>query len=85
VTGLPSGTYTMTAYVENGGGQTTLDMFAEPTGGSETTVNLPTASSWTEVQLGNIQITEGSAYVGFTVSAKAGNWTNIESVQFVKN
>jgi hypothetical protein len=82
VTGLPNGTYTMTAYIENGGGETTAQMFAEPSGGSEMTVNLPTASGWTEVVIDNIQVTEGLAYVGFNITAKAGNWVNIESVSF---
>ena len=80
VTGLPNGTYTMTAWIENGGGETTAQMFAQPSGGSEMTVNLPTASGWTEVVINNIQVTEGLAYVGFNITAKAGNWVNIESV-----
>jgi len=85
VTGLADGTYTMTAYIENGGGETTAQMFAYPSGGSETTVNLPTASGWTEVVINNISVTEGLAYVGFNVTAKAGNWINIESVSFSKD
>lgn len=85
VTGLPNGTYTMTAWVENGGGQTTAQMFAWPTGGSNATVNLPTASGWTEVQIANIQVTQGTAWVGFQISAGAGQWTNVESVSFGLN
>ena len=85
VTGLPNGTYTMTAWLENGGGQTTAQMFAYPTGGSNMTVNLPTASTWTEVQISNIQVTQGTAWVGLTINANAGEWTNIESVSFTQN
>ena len=85
VTGLPNGTYTMTAMVENGGGQTTAQMFAYPTSGSNMTVNLPTANTWTEVQIPNIQVTEGTAWVGFTIDASAGEWTNIESVSFTQD
>jgi len=85
VTGLPNGAYTMTAMVENSGGQTTAQMFAYPTGGSNMTVNLPTANAWTEVQIGNIQVTEGTAYVGFAIDASAGEWTNVESVSFTQN
>jgi arabinogalactan endo-1,4-beta-galactosidase len=85
VTGLPNGTYTLTAWVENGGGQTTAQMFAYPTGGSNASANLPTASSWTELQIVNVQVTEGTAWVGFTIDASAGQWTNIESVSFTQN
>ena len=85
VTGLPDGTYTMTAWVENGGGQTTAQMFAYPTGGSNMTVNLPAASTWTEVQISNIQVTQGTAWVGFTINANSGESTNIESVSFTQN
>lgn len=85
VTGLPNGTYTMTAMIESGGGQSTARMFADPTGGSNLTVNLPAASSWTQVEIANIQVAQGAAYVGFTISASAGQWTNIESVSFTRN
>jgi arabinogalactan endo-1,4-beta-galactosidase len=85
VTGLPDGTYTMTAMVESGGGQATAQMFAYPTGGSNMTVNLPTASTWTQVQIANIQVTAGTAYVGFTINASAGQWANVESVSFTEN
>ena len=84
VTALPSGTYTMTAYVESSGGETSAIMFAYPTGGSETTVAIPTASTWTKITLTGISITEAEAWVGFTVNAKAGEWVNIESVSFTK-
>jgi hypothetical protein len=60
-------------------------MFAYPTGGSNASANLPTASSWTELQIVNVQVTEGTAWVGFTIDASAGQWTNIESVSFTQN
>jgi len=85
VTALPNGTYTMSAWIENGGGQTTAQMFTWPTGGSETTINIPTESTWTEIQIPNVQITEGEIYLGFAINAKAGNWTNIEQVEFTEN
>jgi len=56
-----------------------------PTGGSNMTVNLPTAATWTEVQIANIQVTQGTAWVGFTISANSGQWANIESVSLTQN
>ncbi|MGA2352262.1 MAG: glycosyl hydrolase 53 family protein [Terracidiphilus sp.] len=83
-TALPNGTYTLTAVIENGGGQTSATMFAYPTNGSETSVNLPTASSWTTVTISGISVTDGQVYFGFNINAKAGNWTDVESVSLVK-
>jgi arabinogalactan endo-1,4-beta-galactosidase len=85
VTALPNGTYTMSAWIENGGGQTSATMFAWPTGGSEVSINIPAESTWTEIQIPNIQITEGEIYLGFSINANAGNWTNVEQVQFTLN
>lgn len=84
VTGLPDGTYTMTAWIENGGGETTAQMLAWPSGGSEMTVSLPKAGSWTEVVINDIPVTEGLAYVGFNINAGAGDWVNVESVSFTE-
>jgi len=83
-TALPNGTYTLTAEVENGGGQTSATMFAYPANGSETSVNLPVASSWTAVTISGISVTDGQVYLGFTINAKAGNWTRVESVSLVE-
>lgn len=83
-TALPNGTYTLTAKVENGGGQNSATMFAWPGGGSESTVNLPTASSWTTVTISGISVTDGQVYLGFSINAKAGDWTNVESVSLVQ-
>jgi arabinogalactan endo-1,4-beta-galactosidase len=85
-TSLPNGgTYTLTALIENGGGQNSATMFAFPTNGTETTVNLPVSSSWKTVTISNISVTDGQVYFGFTINAKAGNWTNVESVSLTKN
>lgn len=85
VTALPDGSYTMSAWIENGGGQTSATMFAWPTGGSEISINIPTENAWTEIQIPNIQITQGEIYLGFSIDANAGDWTNIEQVQFTLN
>ena len=82
---MPNGTYTLTALIENGGGQNSATMFAFPTNGTETTVNLPVSSSWKTVTISNISVTDGQVYFGFTINAKAGNWTNVESVSLTKN
>lgn len=83
-TALPNGTYTLTAVIENGGGQNSATLFADPTNGTETSVNLPVSSSWKTVTISNISVTDGQVYFGIAINAKAGNWTNVESVSLVK-
>ncbi len=85
VTGLPSGAYTLSAWIESSGGQATAQLFVDPTGAGNLTVNLPAASSWTEVQIPNIPIAQATAQVGFTINAGAGQWVNLESVSLTKN
>ena len=60
-------------------------MFAWPNSSSKICVNLPVASTWTEVQIPNIRVTNGSVYLGFTVNANAGNCVNVDYVQLTKN
>ncbi|MGA8215501.1 MAG: glycosyl hydrolase 53 family protein [Candidatus Sulfotelmatobacter sp.] len=84
-TELPSGTYTLTAWVENGGGEKSATMFAYPAGGREISVKLPVASTWTEVQIPGIVVNDGNVYLGFSVNAHAGNWVNVNWVQLTEN
>ena len=84
-TTLPNGAYTLTARIQNGGGENSATMFAWPDSGSEISVNLPVASTWTEVQIPKIQVTNGSVYLGFTVNANAGNWVKVQYVQLTRN
>ncbi|MGP8187618.1 MAG: arabinogalactan endo-beta-1,4-galactanase [Terracidiphilus sp.] len=82
VTALPDGTYTLAAWVENSGGESSATLFATPSGGSQSSVNLPTSSSWTEVQISNVQVTAGEVYLGIAVNGNAGNSINVEAVEF---
>jgi arabinogalactan endo-1,4-beta-galactosidase len=81
---IPNGTYTLTAQVMSGGGQNTARMYVKNFGGSERNVNLPTASSWTQVTISGIQVTNGRAEVGFYTVANSGNWINIDDVRLVR-
>ena len=82
-TGLPDGTYTLKAWVMNGGGQKACQLYAKNYGGTEKNVNLPTASTWTQVQLTGIQVTNGQCEVGLWSDANAGNWCSLDNVELV--
>src|SRR5262249_35561017 len=52
VTGLPNGTYTLAAWVESSGGQTSADLFASGYGGAEMDAPLTKAmTSWTAISI----------------------------------
>jgi arabinogalactan endo-1,4-beta-galactosidase len=82
---LPDGNYTLTAWVESSGGQSSATLNVLPVGGTTMSVNLPTASTWTQVQISNVPITEGEATIRLSVNGNAGNWVRIESVSFTAN
>jgi arabinogalactan endo-1,4-beta-galactosidase len=79
---LPNGIYTLTAMVESSGGQSLAKLSITPVNGTTRTVNVPTASSWTQVQITNISVTAGEASLTFTVNGNAGDWLRVESVSF---
>ncbi len=82
---LPNGSYTLTALVESSGGETSAKLSVAPVNGATQTVNLPTASTWTQVQITNVSVTAGEAALSLTVNGNAGNWLRVESVSFAIN
>lgn len=81
-TGLANGTYTLRAWVQSSGGQTSCQLFARNFGGTEVVANLPTASTWTLLTVGNVQVTNGQCEFGLRTNANAGNWCRIDDVEF---
>lgn len=82
---LPNGTYTLTAMIESSGGQSTATLGIAPVNGTAQTVSLPTASTWTKVQISNVSVTAGEAALSITVNGNAGNWLRIENVSLTAN
>ncbi|MDA1361367.1 glycosyl hydrolase 53 family protein [Glycomyces luteolus] len=81
---VANGTYTLTAWVMNGGGQSTARMYAKNHGGTERQASLPVASTWTQVTISGIQVTSGRIEVGFYTAANGGNWINLDQVRLVR-
>lgn len=84
VTGLTSGNYTLRAMVKSSGGQNSVRMRAVNYGGSEMYVDIPTTSDWTQVEISDINVTNGTCTVCFTSDANANNWLYVDEVQFFK-
>lgn len=83
-TGLPNGTYTLKAWVMSGGGQNANQLYAKNYGGAERTLRLPTTSSWTQIQITGINVTNGQCEIGIWSDANAGQWSNIDDVEFFR-
>ncbi|REE87390.1 O-glycosyl hydrolase [Paenibacillus taihuensis] len=84
VTGLPSGLYTLKAWVQSSGGQSTAWMVAKNYGGSQLTANIGAASTWTQISIPNINVTNGTAEIAFYSIANANNWLAADDVEFYK-
>lgn len=84
-TGLANGTYTLRAWVMSGGGQTTAVMKAENCGGATQTLNIPTSSTWTQIAISNVNVSNGQCTVGFSSVAAANQWLNFDDVEFFFN
>ncbi|OGX90299.1 T9SS type A sorting domain-containing protein [Hymenobacter coccineus] len=84
IKGLPTGTYTLRAWVKSAGGQPRAEMRASNYGGNMRTANLSTGTSgWTLVQIPNINVANGQAEIGFYSNAQGGQWLYFDDVEFV--
>lgn len=81
---IENGTYKMTAWVKNGGGQTTCQIFAKFYGSEEVNTALPVTDEWTLITIDEINVTNNSCMLGFWSVANPGNWASIDNVTFTK-
>ncbi len=84
-TGLPSGTYTLKAWVKSGGGQTACQLYAKNFGGTEKKYPLPVGNAWTQIQIADIQGTNGQCEIGLYTVGNAGNYCSIDDIEFYAN
>ncbi len=80
LTNLPNGIYTLSARVKSSGGQTACYMDAKDFGGTAKTVNIPTASAWTTVTVGNINVVNGQCTIGFYSNSPGNKWLKVDQV-----
>ncbi|GGF13279.1 glycosyl hydrolase 53 family protein [Hymenobacter cavernae] len=83
LTNLPNGRYTLKAWVQNGGGQTLCQLYARDFGSTDKTAALPVTATWAQVQLTNINVTNGQCEIGLLSQGNAGNYCSIDDVELV--
>jgi arabinogalactan endo-1,4-beta-galactosidase len=83
VAGLSNGTYTFSLWIQGGGSEDKLQMFAKDCGGPTQTVDITDTGwqAWTNPTITGIPVTEGTCTVGLTVVAPGGNWAFVDTAQ----
>ncbi len=86
ITGLENGTYTLDAWIQGGGGETTLQLFASDYGGSLLTADFKTTAwqEWKTPAIEKIVVTNESCTIGLKVVAPGGTWAFLDDVEFTK-
>ncbi|WP_141499743.1 family 43 glycosylhydrolase [Paenibacillus luteus] len=83
---LPNGTYTLKAWVRSGGGQPTAHIYVKNYGGTEKNYSINNSiSSWTEVTIPNIVVTNGYAEIGVFSIANANQWLRVDDWSLTKS
>ena len=81
ISNLPNGTYTLRAWVQSGGGQTTCQLYGR-SGTVEQARALPTGS-WQQLSVPGIVVANGQCEIGLRSVAGAGNYANLDDVELV--
>jgi len=86
ITGLPNGTYTLSAQVESSGGQSVAQLFAKGFGGTEVDAAVDQATgAWSQVSIPGIEVTNGTCQVGVQTTASASQWLRVDDFTLVKD
>ncbi|MER6528602.1 family 16 glycosylhydrolase [Streptomyces sp. NPDC001508] len=85
LTDIPNGTYTLTAKVQSSGGQSQAVVRVLNHGGSELSVPVPATSTWTDITIPNVNVTNHAATVAITSVGSAGQWLRADAVSFSHN
>lgn len=89
LTGLPNGTYKLTAWVYSSGGQNEARMRVLNFGGAERYVeNNAATGGWQQITIDNIALTSGKATIAFTARNDTGTtnpqWFDVDDVVFIQ-
>lgn len=82
---LPKGNYTLRAVVQSGGGQRQNKILATDFGGTEMNVDIPVNSFWNQVEIKNIQVTNGKCTVAFYTEGNPGDWACMDNMELIKD
>ncbi len=86
VTDLPNGTYTLSAWIQGGGGEKSLQLFVSDYGGNPLTADIVNTGwlVWNTPTIPKINITDGKCTIGLKVVSDGGSWAFLDDVSLVK-
>ena len=68
--------------VQSGGGQTQNKILATDFGATEMSEDIPVSTPWVQVEIDNIQVTNGKCTVGFYTEGNSGDWSCVDNIEF---
>jgi hypothetical protein len=84
VNGLENGNYTLKAWVRSSGGQNAAKFEAKNFGSSTMGVDIPESDSWTQLEIPDINVTNGQIEISFYSDASANQWIHFDDVELSK-
>jgi len=82
LTGLSNGLYTVRAWVRGTGGH---QLYVKNYGASSVSVNTVASEGYTQLEISNINVSNGNAEIGFWTSDSTGTgWLNVDDMTFYK-
>jgi hypothetical protein len=86
ITGLPTGNYTLSAWVRSSGGQASCNAYARTSTGVE--YDLPASSAianWKQLSVSGIAVSDGKLEVGVRSVASAGEWVRADDISLTQD
>jgi hypothetical protein len=86
LTGLDNGVYTLSAWIQGGGGEGTLQLLARDCGGEPLTLDISNTGwqQWQNPTLPDIAVANGECTIGLKVVSSGGSWAFFDEVEFVQ-
>jgi hypothetical protein len=86
VSGLPVGSYSLSAWVRSSGGQKSCVVYARTSSGKEYDLSASgVVSNWTRISLSGVPVSDGNIEVGVRSVANAGNWVRVDDVSLLQD
>jgi|GEM_PF-1497251 len=86
LTGLPNGTYSLSAWVKSSGGQSVAQLYAKGFGATDKTASLSTAmSAWTQISITSIAVSNGTCHIGVSTTGSSGQTVTVDDFLLLQN
>jgi len=86
-TGLKDGKYSFRAWAMGGGGEKDYYLFARGYGGPDRTAKIVNTGwqKWKLYEIKGVPVSGGVCEIGLSIDGAAGNWGNVDDVEFVRD